>query len=242
MFNIYLVEIKNRLILILLSWSFLFGISYLNKEILLFLTIKPNINLDENFYFIATDAVEILNSYLSLAYFISFQFSAYVIIFHSISFIYPALYKLEATNLNMLFSLSFFMWVISNLLFNLITFPVCWNFFLSFQNTSIHFVNIFLELRVEKYLEKYFQIYYLTVFLFQVLLFFFIFLNNLISIIDFVKKTRKVTYFMLIIAATLLTPPDVVSQLVVFFYLIVQYEIGIVIIILKNFFINSVNS
>lgn len=237
MFNKYFIEIKNRLILILICWAFLFFISYLNKEILLFLTVKPNISLNEKFYFIATGVVEIFNSYLALAYFISFQFSLYLIYFHIITFFLPALYKSEQSKLNNLFLISFILWLIGNYVFNYLTLPICWDFFVSFQSTSLNFVNIFLELRVEKYLEMYYKIYYLNIFVLQLVLVFFCFVDSLTNKILFVKKTRKATYFLLIIVATCITPPDVLSQLTLFGFLFFIFEIGIIIIILKrNFF------
>tara|TARA_B110000908_G_scaffold150661_2_gene184816 strand:+ start:1474 stop:2202 length:729 start_codon:yes stop_codon:yes gene_type:complete len=242
MFNKYFIEIKNRLILILICWSFLFFISYLNKEILLFLTVKPNLSLDEKFYFIATGVVEIFNSYLALTYFISFQCSLYIVYLHTIMFFSPALYKFEQKKINTLFLISFILWLIGNCVFNFLTLPICWDFFVSFQGTSLNFVNIFLELRVEKYLEMYYKIYYLNIFVLQLVLVFFVFVDSLTNKIVFVKKTRKPTYFLLIIVSTCITPPDVLSQLTLFGFLFCFFEIGIIILILKRNFFNLANS
>lgn len=237
MFSIYFTEIKNRVVLVLVCWLFLFFVSYLHKEILLYLTVKPNINLNEKFYFIATNALEILNSYINLAYFISFQFTIYIMLFHIVSFVSPALYNLELSKLKNLISLSIFIWVMSNWVFHKLTLPVCWRFFISFQNKSMNFVNIFLELRIEKYLEMYYNIYYINIFLFQILLIFFLFLDKLPFLLTFVKKTRKIMYFLFIIVATFITPPDVLSQLFIFGFLTINYEIGIIILVLKNFWL-----
>lgn len=235
MFSIYLIEIKNRLILILTCWLFLFFVSYLNKEIVLYLTVKPNINLNEKFYFIATNAFEILNSYLNLSYFVSLQFTIYAISFHFISFVSPGLYNFELTKIYNLSRLSFFIWLLGNYIFNQITLPICWNFFVDFQSISAYSVNIFLELKVENYLAMYYNIYYINTFLFQGVLILFIFLEKIPELTKFVKKTRKVSYFLFIIIATFLTPPDIFSQIMVFLFLMIIYEIVIIIIFLKNF-------
>ena len=231
----YIIEIKNRIILILTCLSFLFFVSYINKEVILFLTIKPNINVNENFYFIATDAREILNSYLTLSTFVSFNISFYLTVLHFIYFFSPALYSFELLKLNTLCYLSVVIALLSAFIFNTVTLPICWDFFLSFQSMSTHCVNIFLELKIEKYLELYYSIYYINMFLFQFILFFFLLIDNLNNIINFFKRTRKVTYFLLIITATFATPPDVLSQLLVFSFLSISYEVGIIIVILKRF-------
>ena len=134
------------------------------------------------------------------------------------------------------------MWLIGNCVFNFLTLPICWDFFVSFQGTSLNFVNIFLELRVEKYLEMYYKIYYLNIFVLQLVLVFFVFVDSLTNKIVFVKKTRKPTYFLLIIVSTCITPPDVLSQLTLFGFLFCFFEIGIIILILKRNFFNLANS
>ena len=237
MFNMYIIEIRNRILLILTCLSFLFFVSYINKEVILFLIIKPNINVDENFYFIATDAREILNAYLTLSTFVSFNISFYITVLHLIYFFSPALYSFELLKLNTISCLSAVSGVLSTFIFNKITLPVCWFFFLSFQSTSNSCVNIFLELKIEKYLEFYFSLYYINLFLFQFILFFFLLIDNLDNIINFFKKTRKLTYFILILIATFATPPDVLSQLIVFSILSISYEVGIIIVILKRFYL-----
>ena len=238
MFNIYIIEIKNRLILILTCWTFLFFVSYVNKEILLFLAVKPNIDVTKNFYFIATDAREILSSYLNLSYFISFNLAFYIIVFHTISFLSPALYYSELYKFNLFFYVSVFIFLLSTLIFNKLTLPICWNFFLSFQNISLYCINIFLEVRVEKYLEMYFNIYYYNIVLLQLIFFYFICIDNLNNLTEFFKKTRKMTYFVLILIATFTTPPDVLSQVLLFSFFVAGYELGIIILIIKRFFFN----
>ena len=236
MFNIYLTEIKNRFLLVLLNWVFLFFVSYSNKEVLLFLTVKNNIEDNEKFYFIATSVIEIFNSYLNLAYFASFQFSFYFILFHSISFVFPALYSLERLKIRSFFFFSCVAWLVGSCIFVRLALPVCWSFFLSFQNTAPYSLNIFLELSIEKYLSVYYKVYYLTIFFFQILLGFLLFVDTLTATIKFLKKTRKLVYFLMILSATFFTPPDIFSQLALFGVFSIIYELSMVIIVLKKVF------
>ena len=62
----YFIEIRNRLLLLLLTWLSTILISYLYKEILLFSIVQPNIvfnfsNGSTFFYFIFTNVTEIFS-------------------------------------------------------------------------------------------------------------------------------------------------------------------------------------
>ena len=63
----YIKELKNRVILIICSWSINVLISYCYKETLLFFTIK--FLSVEPLYFITTNVTEIITSYFYLSYF-----------------------------------------------------------------------------------------------------------------------------------------------------------------------------
>ena len=70
----FFLELKNRIILITLTWSTIFIICYNYKEILLYIIIKPSINTTftlNKIYFITTNVTEIFNTYIYLANFIS---------------------------------------------------------------------------------------------------------------------------------------------------------------------------
>jgi len=70
----YFLELKNRILLIILTWSGIFIICYNYKEILLYIIIKPSFNTYyklNKIYFITTNVTEIFNTYIYLANFIS---------------------------------------------------------------------------------------------------------------------------------------------------------------------------
>ena len=240
MLSQYFFEIKNRFMLVFLSWSITFTIAYLNKNILLFLCIKPILYLFEknSFYFIATSLTDIFSTYLDLSYLISFQLTFYFILYQVRMFMRPSLYRSEVKQLNFFIYLSFILWLISLSILNLAIIPSVWYFFASFQNFSTNQLNIFLEVRITEYLSFYILLYWIVVVICLIFLVLSIFLNIFSEKLLWIKTTRKPFYFFFLSAATLLTPPDVISQLIVGFSFVIAYELLIVIHIMRiiNFF------
>ena len=70
----YILELKNRFILLLLTWLFVIIVSYIYRETLLFLFLESEFFVNKEFkvyYFIFTDIVEVFNVYLNLIVFFS---------------------------------------------------------------------------------------------------------------------------------------------------------------------------
>jgi len=237
MLSNYFFEIRNRVVLIIFSWVVTAIFAYLNKEVLLFLSIKPNIESfkETTFYFIATNITDIFSVYLSLTYLISFQLTIVYCFYNFYKFIELALYKKELQNLVFFFKLSFVLWLFSLLILNNVVLPFCWKFFSSFQNSPVQSVNIFLEIRVTEYLTLYILTYYITIFVTQCFTLVFFFLGVLKKKLLFIRTTRKIFYLVFFILATLITPPDIISQLILGSIFILMYELVIVIIIAKDF-------
>jgi|AntRauTorckE5430_2_1112549.scaffolds.fasta_scaffold00054_21 sec-independent protein translocase protein TatC len=237
MLSKYFIEIRNRLILVILSWVIALTISYLNKETLLFLLIKPNIALFENkfFYFIATNLTDMFSAYLHLSYFVAFQAAVSFGAFQFKAFITPALYKKELKHLQSFYLLSICFLLIGVFFLNNIILPCCWKFFLSFQSSPACSINIFLEMRVTEYLSLYILIYYVVIFVGQTFVFTFLIIDTLEKKLSFVRKTRKLFYLVFFAFATLITPPDIISQVFLGISFIAFYELIVVTIILKSF-------
>lgn len=109
----YFLEIKNRLILLLITWFSIILISYFYKEILLFLIIHPNINENSQlFYFIFTNVTEVLSVYLELIMFLSFQIVYIYICFHAFIFFAPAFFHSEYLYFKFSIQIIFFMWLV----------------------------------------------------------------------------------------------------------------------------------
>ena len=177
----YLLEIKNRIFLLILTIIITFLISYVYKEILLFLITQPDSFINKNvsysiFYFIFTDVTEILFVYIKLITFVNLQVFILFIIYHCFIFFSPAMFKAEYEFLCIFLKVSLTTWIFSVLISNFFLVPITWNFFFSFQELiSSKLVNLHFEAKLIEYLEFYISIYYLCVIYFQVFTIFFFF-------------------------------------------------------------------
>ena len=110
MFRAYVLEVRNRIGLIFLSWSSTVLICYYYKETLLFFVVKPLIKVYPNVfdYFIATDLTEIFSSYLFVSIFVSNQLTIFFFINQVVSFFSPALYDYESKKIRSLVLFSLF--------------------------------------------------------------------------------------------------------------------------------------
>jgi len=94
----YLIELKNRILLVFGMWLCLIVVSYSNKETLLFIFAKPWLTLsvlENSLYFISTNLTEIFISYVQISYFISNQITFFYVLYHLIVFLIPGLYCKE---------------------------------------------------------------------------------------------------------------------------------------------------
>lgn len=235
MFLKYFYEIKNRIILICFCWGFTLIISYLNKEVLLFLCIKPILFLFEEscFYFIATNLTDIFSTYIDLVYLITISFTILFFCYHFLSFFNPALYSIEIKTIKFFSFTSFMLWLLSLYLLHYLILPYTFSFFSSFQNSSINSINIFLEARITDYLYLYIFFYWVLTIVSQLFFSFFLILSTFENKIKFIKSTRKIFYLIFLVIATFLTPPDIISQIFLGTSFILLYEILVVITILK---------
>ena len=225
----YYLEIKNRLLLLGLAWVSAILVSYVFKEVLLFIVIKQNVNFmnaDETFYFIFTDVTEVFYVYMKLILFIGTQIFFFYSFYHLLTFIALGLYGSEYNYLVLTFKTSVVMFFFSIILFNKVLFPFSWEFFLSFQNFAIlKSLTLHFEAKLIEYLTFYITFYYISVLYFQifvVLVLIFDYLKNELLII---KRFRKFLYYFFVIFSTLVTPPDVSSQLILSISIAVGYEI-----------------
>ena len=230
-YYLYYLEIKNRIILLILTWLFTLFMCYLYKEVLLFFILNsthlfqsPFENQTESNYFIFTDVTEIFYVYIDLILFISNQVIFFNVFYHFLMFLSPSLYKSEYNNLYFFIRISFFIYILSIILLNVFLLPFSWNFFLNFQNNDFNLIPLFFEAKISEYLIYYINLYSLCLLNGQFSLFMLIYINNLSENVLEIKKLRKIFYFLFFIISTLVTPPDVISQLCFSFILIFIYE------------------
>jgi len=147
MFLHYIKEIKNRSFLISLTWVSTFICSYSYKENILFLCVKPSLYYfkDSSFYFISTNLTEIFYTYLDLMYFIANNLTFILLIYHILIFLHLGLTSKEYNKFKSIILISFALWVFYILYINNYFLKLCWDFFISFQNStnnSLHFLKL----------------------------------------------------------------------------------------------------
>lgn len=232
----YYLEIKNRTLLILLTWLSVLTICYCFKESLLFVFINSNkysIETEATPYFIFTDVSEIFYVYLHLIFFLANQITVLMLLYHSLMFLTLGLYKFEYIHLRSAFKLFFLAWVCSIILLKELVIPLSWSFFLSFQKTTLQPICFFFEARIMEYLTYFINLYYVCLINCQVFAVLTFFLNNFSNNTKTIKKFRKLFYFIFIIFSTLTTPPDIISQIFMSCGLITIYELLIFLRYLK---------
>jgi sec-independent protein translocase protein TatC len=226
----YFLEIQNRLILLSITVLFNLVVCYFYKEILVFLVVKPNyflINQFKNsFYFIFTSVTDVLNMYFKIIFFFSFQIFIVYFIYHCFIFFIFALFKSEYVYLRIFIKILFINWFLSVFFINYLFMPTMSVFFFSLQKViSYKFITLHFESKLIEYLDFYITLYHNAFFYFQsltilVFIFYYIKLNILV-----IKRFRKIYYFFFFIFSTLLTPPDIFSQIFLSFCLILTFEI-----------------
>jgi len=226
----YYLEIKNRVLLITITWVSLLLVSYFFKEPLLFVFINSNkyyTKLTATPYFIFTDVGEIFYVYLYLVFFIANQITIIMLFYHSLMFLALGLYQFEYLQLRSIFKIFIFTWICSFLLLKEFVVPFSWSFFLSFQETNetLQPVSFFFEARISEYIAYFKNLYYICLVNCQVFAILTFLLNTLSNTIGTIKTFRKLFYFIFIIFSTLTTPPDIISQILMSCSLITIYEL-----------------
>ena len=237
----YYLEIKNRLLLLGLTWISVILVSYIFKEVLLFLITKQNMGFSfstkEIVYFIFTDVTEIFYAYLMLIFFFGTQIFFLYSFYHMLIFISLGLYKYEYGYLVFIFKTSILIFFFSVIIFNKVLFPFSWNFFLSFQNFELlKSLMLHFEAKLNEYLTFYITFYYLCILYFQIFVLLILIFDYLKNEFTIIKRFRKFLYYFFVIFSTLVTPPDVSSQLILSVSIIFSYEILVYYSIVKKLF------
>lgn len=233
----YFLEIKNRIILLLIAWISTFLTCYVYREALLFTFIKPSLYLfkTNHLYFISTNLTEIFSAHLKLANFIGNQVIIFYGVYHIIIFFAPGLYNFEYINFRFLLVCSFFFWVLTTILLYYLILPWSWQFFLSYQQTcSSNKLQLYFEAKLWEYLNFFILLYNISIINCQLILLIFIYINSIKNNLIFIKNSRKVIYFFIFLISALITPPDVISQLCLGLITIIIYEIILFLIIIKD--------
>lgn len=215
----YLLEIRNKFILFIVTLFSTLLVCYKYKEVLLFLITQMHLN-DKSLYFIFTNVTELFYIYFKIVVFFSVQVTSWYFFYHTLSFLSTALYFREFKFLRFLFNSGTFFWLFSCLLSSYILIPLGWNFFLSFQlQQDFHF-----EARISEYFNFYTEAYFLCFIYCQLFPIMFFFLADIEQNYVSIKKYRKVYFYLFLVLSTMVTPPDLASQIIIAVLIIVIYE------------------
>lgn len=233
----YLLEIKNRIILLLIAWLSTIWVTYIYKETLLFAIIQPYTCIKESInisYFIFTDVTEILSVYLSLILFLSCQVLYAYMMYHFFLFLSPALFYTEYLFCKVGIKGVTTMLTVSIVLSTYLLIPITWHFFLSFQNVSLkHSLNLHFEARLKEYLYFYMSYYFICMFYFQFFTFLLFFLNSANFNVKNLKELRRFNYYCFILLSTVISPPEIISQFCMGFIVTLIYEFTLLIYLFK---------
>nr|AFQ02385.1 SecY [Phytophthora europaea] len=232
--QLHLFELKYNFFILLITFFYLFLISYYFSDQLIYLLV--NILLHKNMlkYFIFTNITEIFITNILIAFFISIFMTIQLSILLIWFFLLKGLYKFE----NFIFLKFYFIFLIFNLfIINFIftnIIPHIWNFLLNLNFSNLYLLTIYFEPKINNYFNFIFSsfIYIFIIFIYLFLLFFFI-LNNIFQI-KIIITLRKFFYLKIILLSALITPPDIINFLLIGLVFIFFFEIFIFISIYLN--------
>ena len=236
----HLVELRIRLMYIILSFFLTFLSCYYFSEQIFYLLAKPLLKLNlssqitletthiHNRNFIYTDISEAFLTYIKVSFFFSLYICSPIIIYQIWIFLVPGLYKNERNKIAIFSFLSFILFTVGASLAYFFIFPVAWKFFLSFEMVGIDgFFNMHLQPKVDEYFSFVSKIIFLFGLSFQFPIYLILLVNlQIVSSNWFIKKRNFACVFSFIIAA-LLSPPDVFSQIILAIPLLLFYEISL---------------
>ena len=191
----YYIEIKNRSFLLFLAWVSAIFVSYVYKETLLFLILKPSLSCANNeiVYFIFTDVTEVVSVYFKIIMFLGNHIILFFTLYHLTLFLYLGLSRKEYQTLNFILQLTGIIFFISGVLFYKILLPISWQFFLSFQTFSLlKSIDLYFESKLNEYLNFYMTTYFICVFYCQIFVLLVLFLDYLKANLEKIKYYRKI--------------------------------------------------
>lgn len=231
----YFTEIKNRLLILLITWLSTTITAYSYKEIIIYIITKSyfyQINI-KNQQFIFTNIYEIFFTYTNLITFISNQILIIFTLFHFFNFLSSAFFKQEYFFTRKFIKTCILIWLLSTIAINNLIIPIIWSFFVNFNNQML--LNFHFEAKLSEYIKFYTYIFHKAILFFQILHICIILTYYYQIRKDSIKYIRKILYYLAIVLSTLLIPSDILSQFGLSVFIIVVIEILIILNLFKNF-------
>lgn len=216
----YFLELRNRFILLIITFLSTFFTSYFYREVLLFLFFEPELLTN---YFIFTEVSEVFLVYIELCLLFSFQFTLLTCAYQAFTFIAPGLFKYEYYKLRVILTSLIFVWISSLFISKLFVIPLMFKFYFNFKTTS--FFDFYFEAGLLKYFNFYKDHYNLFAIYSQFLIVIIFCFNYVNKRLQSIIKYRKLIHYLILLISTLVTPPDLISQLTLSFFLVIFYEL-----------------
>ena len=227
-FTAHLEELRKRLITCFIAIGIGFVLSYAFKEKLFEILAAPL----QNAFMVVMKRHETLKymalpeaffTYLKVALLAGFMIAMPVILYQFWLFVAPGLYNKERRLLLPIVMLSTVFFVGGALFGYFIVFPLGFEFFLKFSNSTIS-----MEPRMNEYFSFSAKLLFAFGFIFELpLVLTFLAKLGIVSK-EFLTRNRKYAILIFFIGGAILTPPDPVTQVLMAMPLIVLYEISIV--------------
>lgn len=222
----YITEIRNRIIVVILSFILTLIVTFLYKETLLYITVQPSFFLikKNSFYFISTNLIEVFSTYIKFNFFISVYITLIPIFCHITLYFLPIFTSHEYQKLKLTFYTLLVVWISSFYLNYYFLIPQSWKFFLSFQTlettkNSSNLLNLYFEAKISEYVDFFIEIQLIC----YIFCSFIVLLLHIFTLIC-VKKLRKHIYFSFFILSAFISPPEVITQLLTTIFICFIFE------------------
>ena len=235
----HFVELKKRLIYIVVFYIICFAFCYLFSFKLLNFIITPLAKLIPGHNMIYTELAEGFISYLNISAYFAFFCTAPVIIMQIYLYIKPGLYSRERKVIAALSIVGIFVFYFGMIFVYYFVMPKAFEFFLNFEsNNSVLPIKLYPKISHYIELTLHFMCIFGLMFELPIILATLCFLD-FISLQSLASK-RKIIILIAFILGGILTPPDILSQLALAIPIILIYEISL--LILKFFAKKGINN
>ena len=227
-FKEHFIELKNRLMKIVLFFILFFGISYWFKENIYDFFLKPLVDLSVGVdrKIIYTGLAEAFFSYIKLSLFVASFITLPFICYQFYAFITPGLHKFEKRIVLTVLAFSPILFYCGSFFVFYVVMPRAWDFFLSYENNSMS-LPLIMEARISEYLSLVMQLTVAFGAAFQLPVIMVIL--GVLGVVNsaMLKRRRRIAVVIIFIVAAIFTPPDVISQIALAIPLLILYEVSI---------------
>ena len=238
-FQYHLLEIKLRLIYLIVSTICTFLISYNCRSELVFIIGKPFLELEQTFIFL--ELTEAFYTFIRISVIITMIIMIPFLLYHLWSFLIPSFYRMERNRFIFALFLMIGLFLSELLITYFFLLPKICNFLISFEITSTETLNtmwsnensinhggplisVELTARIESYVDLLVKIFFIIFLFFQIpLCVCWLYSKKLVNVSSFYSN-RKFLCLISLLGSAFLVPPDFLSQLVVTLCFLLIFE------------------